>query len=327
MRNTGIRGYAVALVLVLLAGCASGRRPASDTTQPASSSAPSASTANLPYLVRRIHTGSKPCATLGAAGSIWVADLNDSVVKRIDPDTGRILASFPTAAGPCGMAYGAGSVWIEDYTASAVTRIELASKRVSTIAVGNLPYDVTFAAGAAWVTNYGDGTVTRIDPASNRTRTITVGSQPIGIAAAAGAIWVSDSGSQQLSRIDEVTGRVTSVPFGGRPSWTAFDSDTVRISDQSTGQVVRLDARTGRIVHRIPVGSTPNDPDVLDGAVWIPDKSGALYRLDLLTDAVTGPYPVAAGNPFVVAGYHHRLWIADYGGTDTIEVNPALLPG
>ena len=41
------------------------------------------------YVVKRIRTGSKPCATLGAAGSVWVADINDSNVKRLDPSTGR----------------------------------------------------------------------------------------------------------------------------------------------------------------------------------------------------------------------------------------------
>jgi YVTN family beta-propeller protein len=224
------------------------------------------------------------------------------------------------------MAYGAGSIWVEDYTASAVTRIDVASNRTKTIAVGSSPYDVTFAAGAAWVTNYGDSTVSRIDARTNRTRTIPVGSLPVGIAAAGGAIWVCDSGSRELSRIDETTAAVISVPFGGAPSWTAFDSDTVWIGDQGAGQVVRLDARTGRIVRRITVSPTPNDGDVFEGGVWFPDKAGALYRLDQRTDAVTGPFPLGAGNPFVVSGYAHRLWIADYGGTDTLEVNPVLLP-
>ena len=31
------------------------------------------------------------------------------------------------------------------------------------------------------------------------------------------------------------------------------------------------------------------------------------------------------GNPFVVSGYGHLLWIADYGGTDTLVVDPRLL--
>jgi YVTN family beta-propeller protein len=255
-----------------------------------------------------------------------VADINDFTVKRLDPGTGRLQARIATAAGPCGMAYGAGSIWVEDYTASAVTRIEVATNRTRTIKVGSSPYDVTFAAGAAWVTNYGDGTVTRIDAATNSTRTIEVGASPIGIAAAGGAIWVCASGSRELSRIDAVTYRVSTVDFGGSPSWTAADSDTVWIGDQGAGQIVRLDARSGRIVRRIDVGPTPNDGDVLDGGVWFPDKGGSLYRLDQRTDAVTGPFPLGAGNPFVVSGYRHRLWIADYGGTDTLVLDPALLP-
>ena len=276
-------------------------------------------------MVQRIPTGSRPCATLGAAGAVWVADINDFTVKRLDPRTGRLLATIRTAAGPCGMAYGAGSISV-DYTASAVTRIDVATNRTSTIEVGSSPYDVTFAAGAAWVTNYGDGSVTRIDARTNKTRTIKVSATPVGIAAAGGALWVCDAGSRRLTRIDAATSRVSTVDFDGAPSWTAADSDTVWFGDQSAGQIVRLDARTGRIVRRVDVGPTPNDGDVLDGGVWFPDKDGSLYRLDQRTDAVTGPFPIPAGNPFVASGYDHRLWIADYAGTDTIVVDPALLP-
>jgi len=43
------------------------------------------------------------------------------------------------------------------------------------------------------------------------------------------------------------------------------------------------------------------------------------------TDAVTGPFALTAGNPFVVSGYDNRLWIADFGGSDTIVVDPTRL--
>jgi streptogramin lyase len=89
---------------------------------------------------------------------------------------------------------------------------------------------------------------------------------------------------------------------------------------------VRLDALTGQIVHRVKVGATPNDGDVYHGSVWFPDKDGSLYRRDEQSDAVHGPYPLHAANPFVVSGYAGRLWIADYGGTDTLVVDPARLP-
>ena len=256
---------------------------------------------------------------------MWVADINDNVVKRLDPATGRTVATIATAAGPCGMAYGAGSIWVEDYTASAVTRIDITTAKTTTITVGASPYDVTFAGSSAWVTNYGDGTVTRIAADTNTPTTIKVGTNPIGIAHTTGAVWVADSGSDQLSRIDTANGKVTTVPFGGSPSWTAYDQNTVWIGDQGAGEIVRLDARTAKIVRRTKVGMTPNDGDVFNGAVWFPDKSGSLYRLDQRTDAVTGPFALGAGNPFVVSGYANRLWIADFGGTDTIVVDPTRL--
>src|SRR4051812_24959512 len=114
MRNTGV--CASIAVALLIAGCSSARStPHSPTgsatgTTGAPSPSPTAS-ADPAYVVKRIHTGSKPCATLGAAGSVWVADINDNVVKRLDPATGRVIATIATAAGPCGMTFGAGAVW------------------------------------------------------------------------------------------------------------------------------------------------------------------------------------------------------------------------
>jgi hypothetical protein len=89
---------------------------------------------------------------------------------------------------------------------------------------------------------------------------------------------------------------------------------------------VRVNARSRSVVARVKVGSTPNDGDVLDGAVWFPDMSGGLYRIGQRSNAVTGPFALRAGNPFTLSAYAGRLWIADFAGTDVIVVNPARLP-
>jgi YVTN family beta-propeller protein len=263
---------------------------------------------------------------LGAAGAVWVADYTDGRVSRIDPATGTITARVAGGAQPCGMAYGAGSVWVEDYGGNSVTRIHLPDLRTRSYPVGGSPFDVTFAGGAAWVTNYADGTVTRVDAATGRGRTLTVGSSPEGIARAGGAVWVANHGSGTVSRISTASLRVTTIRTGGAPSWTAYSADTVWIGDQAAGTVMRINARTGAIVARVKVGAMPNDGDVLDGAAWFPDMGGGLYRISTTTNAVTGPFALNAGNPFTLAAYRHRLWIADFAGTDVIEVNPARLP-
>ena len=343
MRSLRVGRQTIILVLAAvcgLGGCASVAAPtptaagtATGTTQPPAAGSPAATPGrntaapggHLAYL-RRIHTGSKPCAVLGAAGSVWVADFADTRVSRIDPVTDTITARVGTGAQPCGMASGAGSVWVENYGGNDVTRINVRTLRTRSYPVGASPYDITFAGGAAWTTNYGDGTVTRIDAATGQERTLRVGISPVGIAHASGAVWVANQGSGTMSRIDTATLKVTTIKLGGKPSWTAYSRSTVWVGDQAAGTVVRIDARAGSVGARVKVGSTPNDGDVGDGAVWFPDRNGGLYRIGEKSNAVTGPYPLQAGNPFTLSAYAGRLWIADFAGTDVIVVDPARLP-
>jgi hypothetical protein len=51
---------------------------------------------------------------------------------------------------------------------------------------------------------------------------------------------------------------------------------------------------------------------VLDGGAWFPNGNGGLCRIGLRDNAVTGLYPLDAGNPFMLAAYAGKLWIADF---------------
>ena len=200
------------------------------------------------------------------------------------------------------MAYGARSVWVENYGGDSVTRIDVRTLRTRSYPVGPSPYDVTFAGRAAWTTNYGNGTVTRIDAATGRERTFQVGASPVGIARADGAVWVANQGSGTLSRIDTATLKVMTIKVGGKPSWTAYAGNTIWVGDQAAGTVVRINARTRSVAARVKVGSTPNDGDVLDGAVWFPDMSGGLYRIGQRSNAVTWPIPAAGRQSLHLVG-------------------------
>jgi DNA-binding beta-propeller fold protein YncE len=168
--------------------------------------------------------------------------------------------------------------------------------------------------------------VSRISAATGRTTRIRVGASPEGIARAGGAVWVANYGSGTVSRISTATGRVRTIATGGAPAWTAYHGDTVWVGDQSAGTVIEISARAGTITGRAQVGGKPQDGDVAGGAAWFPDASGRLYRISQAGRRVTGPWPLAARNPFVLASYAGRLWIADFGGTSVLVVDPARLP-
>jgi YVTN family beta-propeller protein len=317
-------------------GAGSGSRPGSSpgfspTSSTSRTDGPSASGAgerptSLSYL-EQIGGLGRPCAVLGAAGSVWVADFSSGRVDRLDPATGRVTGHATAGVQPCGMAWGAGSVWVENYGSNTVTRITPGTLAARSYAVGAAPYDVTFAAGAAWATNWADGTVTRVSAATGKTRTITVGSSPEGIAPAGGAVWVANTASGTVSRIDIRTLKVTTLRTGGKPAWTAYHGGTVWVGDQAAGTVLTISAATGKITGRARVGAQPNDGDVLGGAAWFPDAHGSLYRVSADGRTVAGPWKLPAANPFTLAAYDGRLWVANFGGTNVLVVNPARLPG
>ena len=92
-----------------------------------------------------------------------------------------------------GAATGGGSVWVSDVGENNVWRIDPARNvAVATVPVGAAPIGVASGYGSIWVANSGDGTVSRIDAISGKvTRTIKVGGSPNGVAVTDDGVWVT----------------------------------------------------------------------------------------------------------------------------------------
>ncbi len=92
-----------------------------------------------------------------------------------------------------GIAAGGGSVWVSDVGENNVWRIDPARNvAVATVPVGVAPIGLAPGFGSIWVANSGDGTVSRIDAVSGKvTQTIHVGGSPNGVAVTDDAIWVT----------------------------------------------------------------------------------------------------------------------------------------
>jgi hypothetical protein len=68
-----------------------------------------------------------------------------------------------------------------------------------------------------------------------------------------------------------------------------------------------------------------NDGDIVGDRVWVSDQDGRLHGLDR-SGRVLGQWRLGVANPFVLAGYAHRLWLVDFAGTRLLEVDPSALP-
>ena len=93
---------------------------------------------------------------------------------------------------PSAMAYGEGALWVANLEDDTVTRIDPGTSSAFTIRVGAEPSAVAVGAGSVWVANAGERTVSRIDPVRNEVvRTIEIGNTPAGIVVAGGSVWVA----------------------------------------------------------------------------------------------------------------------------------------
>jgi YVTN family beta-propeller protein len=134
-----------------------------------------------------------PSAVAVGAGSVWAIDRDDEVVRRIDPDSGKVLRSLRAGHAPVALAVGEGAVWVANADDDSVSRIDPRTSTVTkAISVGDQPAAVATGAGSVWVANSGDGSVSRIDPRTDGvTDTYTVGHSPQGVAVAGDAAWVT----------------------------------------------------------------------------------------------------------------------------------------
>jgi YVTN family beta-propeller protein len=95
-------------------------------------------------------------------------------------------------------------LWVSNVPDGTVSRIDVSSGAVTaTVKTGTQPVDGIVAPdGLVWIPNLGDGTVTRIDPATARiVGSMRVGASPFVLSVAFGDVWSPDYGGNQVWRI------------------------------------------------------------------------------------------------------------------------------
>jgi YVTN family beta-propeller protein len=134
-----------------------------------------------------------PAAIAVGADSVWAIDGEQDVVRRIDPDSGKVLRTTRAGNAPVAVTVGEGAVWVANGDDDSVSRIDPRTSSVTkAISVGDQPAGVATGAGSVWVANSGDGSVSRIDPRTDRViDTFSVGHSPQGVAVSGGAAWVT----------------------------------------------------------------------------------------------------------------------------------------
>ena len=207
-----------------------------------------------------------PCGAMAiASGSLWVADCQEKVVKRIDLRTAKITAVIPTGiANPKGetnVVAGAGSVWVASDAAGVVSRIDPATSAVTaTVQVDPDTFYLAYGFDALWAVSPKSRSAQKIDPQSNTViARASVGAEPGFTAAGEGGVWVQEQGDGTVARIDPATGQVTGrvkvdatlkygdIDAGGGKVWlrTTAGQTFVVVDPKSLAIVARVGKESG----------------------------------------------------------------------------------
>jgi YVTN family beta-propeller protein len=236
-------------------------------------------------------------------GALWVTrvapgDLGapgKDAVTRIDPATGRTVATITVGRAPLDVAVTSGAVWVTNSGGGgdSVVRIDPETNQLvgRPVRTGASPQSLAVGGGSVWVANHDAGTVTRIDTQTGKVvANIRVPSEPHRVAYGAGAAWVGNWHDDSVSRIDPQTNRVVGSPIpigfhhagnlavGAGGVWVTSDYRTDAAPEDVV--VVRVDPRTNRAAETIAVGGHPIDVAATAGAVWVSVANpGTLLRI------------------------------------------------
>ncbi len=254
-------------------------------------------------------------------GAVWVGAGGPDAVHRIDPRSGREVATVPLPGRACaGLAVGFGSLWVPLCAKpNALARVDLKTSRLVTV----LPIGPAASEGgiatskdSVWLVTDGKGTLTRIDPETGRPRQrIALPAGSFNPLYSGGFVWVTGHDSGVLSVVDARSGKLAAtVPVGREPRFLTAGAGSIWVLNQGDGTVTRVDAKTRKVTATIDAGVPGHGGDISfgGGQVWVTLSGVPLTAIDVKSNRVRRQWVGPGGDSLKWA--FGAIWLTDYDG-------------
>ena len=309
---------ALAVAAAVVAGIFATKGGGSHTTVPENSIVGLDSSGSI---ATTVPVGARPVAITSGAGSLWVANLDDRSVTRVDASAGRFLRNISVGRAPTALAGTRTAVWVAD-ARGGVSSIDPSYDRLaSTLHLAPLgpgccsyaastPRPTLAAFDSIWVTDP-NGYVSRVNPRSGRrTALVDVGNDPTAIAAGAESVWVTNGTDGTVTRIDPATLLTTTISVGHGPAAVAVNAAGAGVADAGDDEVVRVDVGTNAVTGTTHVGAGPTAIVAMPTGLWVANGgAGTVMRLDPRSGKVTKTIRLG-GTPDALATAAGKLWVA-----------------
>jgi virginiamycin B lyase len=234
----------------------------------------------------RIRNCDLPKAVAASTGAIWTARGDTRSLVRIDPATGRVVATVPIDVEAWYIAASDTAVWVSDWRSNTVVRVDVATNRpVATIQnLPNGPTGIAIAPGSVWVASSRADVLTKIDSATNQVvASVPTDLVPLPVTYAYGSIWVRNEfreGNGTVQRVDPQANRVVAtIPVGPEIGRDGLDA----LADLAGGvwvaglQTEEIDPVTNRVTRRLR--HSANAVWAGDGSLWTVDIAYSVSRI------------------------------------------------
>jgi YVTN family beta-propeller protein len=273
-----------------------------------------------------IPVGAGPVDVLVSQDAVWVANVAQGTVSRIDPATNTVTQTIQVGRNPVRLAAGFGSIWVANQTEQTLSRIDARTGQLlATIATPTLaPNQLAVGAGSVWaLTGY---SLLRIDPSTNKATLVDADWELVdgGLTVAGGRVWLSGRaylGVQPIVRVNPATNRKADTVPTTADGALAAGGGSVWHASSVTQSILRLDPKSGRTLAEISVGVVAKHLSAADGSLWVGSDSGRVTRIDMATNKVTGTFQVSGRAPAVTAGLG-AVWIVDTAHAALLRVQP-----
>ena len=202
------------------------------------------------------------------AGSLWIADNDEGVVLRVDPETGAVQARVHTIF-PWPVACGDGGIWVGSNPAG-LRRIDPRTNTIVATAHTQDQYvSIAVGGGYAWTADETKGVVYKVDRNGRIVATYETGDGPRNVSFANGRLWVSNTDAGTVTGIDATSGDMRTYRFGHplRSVGALGDALLVELADGLTWED-RIDSLQGDVAKVIVPIYSFDPPDPALGVDW-----------------------------------------------------------
>ncbi len=271
-----------------------------------------------------VPVGDRPGAVAFSSGSLWVGNLDDQNISRVDPRALRTLRTIAVAGPPTGIAATNSGVWVVESNLnpdSAPGTSRLVVGRVdpefdtlgAAVQIGNVvpsgPGAIAAQGNSVWIAP-STGLLTQLNATTGEVaRQLDPNASPAGLALGEGAIWLTDSEANNVVRVDP-TGLLTPIAVGHGPTAITVGAGAVWVVDSLDNALVRIDPGTRSVTARISVGRSPAGVAFGAGSVWVANSGdGTVTRINPSTSKAIATILVG-GSPQAITIAEGKAWVA-----------------